>query len=184
MKAAQIEIFLEEFNKLGMTPNEYFSLYLFEHDRELPKRVNKDLVHGNLRLEGWIDGEFRTTEKFREAGIFGEQNVSELIRNVEIYRQMWPSITLPTGTQARSPNKDLQKRFKWFLENYDYSWETILKATEMYISHYRDQRYAFMRNSAFFIFKSEGAMKNSTLASWCDRTLIEDKQEDSFDINV
>ena len=54
------------------------------------------------------------------------------------------------------------------MENYDYSWETILEATRMYIEKYKTEDYKYMKTSAYFIFKSENGETISQLANFCD----------------
>ena len=87
------------------------------------------------------------------------------------YRVMFPKGVLPSGYPARLPLKDLEKRFVWFTENYDYKWETILLATKMYIDKYKDEGYMYMKTSGYFIVKNEKGVTTSTLATFCDMVL-------------
>lgn len=173
MKTKEINRFFEEICGYGLTPNEYFALSMILQDKPLQERMNPDLYRRYLITNDWININNKATNKLRESKIFEDLIDSDFTRNVDIYRSMWPAITLPTGKTARSTSIDLQARFKWFFKTYEYNWDTIFQATEHYITYYRDRGYNFMRTSSYFIYKEESTkLRTSTLAEWCDR--IED----------
>jgi hypothetical protein len=108
---------------------------------------------------------------------------------LEEYREMWPNIKLPSGVYARVNVKNLEANFKWFFKNYDYSWETILSATALYLNEYSDNNYKFMRNSLYFVKKTGlDKMCESQLATYCDRFLetgdMHDEVDDIFKTKV
>lgn len=185
MKTSQINKIFEEISQFGLTPNEYFSLAMILQDKPLQERMNKEVYKKYLLINGWIDLDDRATDKVRSSRVFDDFMDVDFSKNVETYRSMWPSITLPTGKSARSNIKDLESRFKWFFSNYDnYGWELIFKATEAYISYYRDRGYAFMRTSGYFIYKEDSTrVKTSTMAEWCDK-INDGVVEESYQIDV
>ena len=87
------------------------------------------------------------------------------------YRELFPKGILPSGYPARISVKELEKRFLWFIDNYDYSWDVILKATKKYIEKYKSEDYMYMKTSGYFIVKSDKGVTVSTLASYCDMVL-------------
>ena len=74
------------------------------------------------------------------------------------YREIFPAGKLPSGKQARVNVKSLENSFRWFFENYDFSWSEIMNATRMYVNEYRDKEYMYMKTSQYFIAK-EGKNK-------------------------
>lgn len=170
MKTNQVNKIFEEICSYGLTPNEYFSLAMILQNKPLQERMNRDIYKKYLLINEWIDIGEKATDKIRSSRIFEDLMDGEFVKNVEVYRSMWPAITLPTGKTARSSSKDLESRYKWFFANYNYDWEIIFQATENYITYYRDRGYNFMRTSAYFIYKEESTrIRTSTLAEWCDR---------------
>ena len=87
------------------------------------------------------------------------------------YKDIFPPGLLPHGYPSRLSFKELEKRFLWFFDNYQYSWEVILKATKMYVNKYKDENYMYMKTSGYFIVKSEKGITVSTLATYCDMIL-------------
>lgn len=152
--------------------------------KEVPSLFYNDRHELELITKGWIDLKGKGTEKLRKSKIFEGHVSLDFSRNVEVYRSMWPSLTLPSGKLAKSPSRDLELRFNWFFDNYNYDWNTILKATESYIEYYRERGYNFMRSSSFFIYKEDSArIKNSDLAQWCDK-INTGEVEKSYHIDV
>lgn len=85
------------------------------------------------------------------------------------YLEMFPKGKLPSGKAARLPKNDLKKSFDWFFKNYDYSWDTILKATAYYVDSYEQNKYMYMKNSQYFIRKQNiDKTWDSELASFCE----------------
>ena len=167
-----------------MTPNEYFSLAMILQKKPLQDRMKRDLYRKYLIINDWIDFDDKPTDKVRNSRILDDFMDEEFTKNVETYRLMWPPITLPSGKTARSSSIDLEKRFKWFFSNYNFSWEAVFRATEKYIEYYRDRSFAYMRSSAFFIYKEESTkIRTSTLADWCDN-LEDGAQIEDFHIDV
>jgi len=88
---------------------------------------------------------------------------------VQNYREMFPKKKLPSGKPARVNEKTLIDCFRWFFENYDYTWDEIYQATRKYLNEYEDNNYMYMKTSQYFIVKTlPNKNKSSDLADYCD----------------
>lgn len=169
------------FNKIldkKVTPNGFYLLLTIQENEDV--RLNN--IDGELKylLDAGLISHDGITEKGEEL-ITLITNISKNKKyeiteqdkaNIELYRNIFPKGNLPSGYPARVPNKELEKKFTWFFSNYDYDWETILKATKKYVEQYEPEGYKYMKTSSYFIYKSD-VDKNtvSTLASYCDMIL-------------
>jgi hypothetical protein len=111
-------------------------------------------------------------------------SVSKSLANsdLEVHRLLadnFPAKKLGSGKYARTNVKNLESGFRWFFENYDYTWETILKATRKYVLEYSMKNYEYMRTSQYFIRK-QGSDKSfeSDLATYCDMLNYEGPSEE------
>jgi hypothetical protein len=175
-----IKIF-NEIVKDGLSPNGLYVLMAIEHNYPLDK-INLNAEKRLLEINGYIINDTLTIkgrkilDKYNHRYQLQKGRTVKKItglsesdkKNVIEYREMFPKGNLPSGYPARVNIKDLEKRFIWFMENYDYSWETILEATRMYIEKYKTEDYKYMKTSAYFIFKSENGETISQLANFCD----------------
>ena len=94
------------------------------------------------------------------------------LENIGKYREIFPKGNLPSGSPARISVKELEKKFIWFFNNYQYDWDTILKATKKYVQQYESEGYKFMKTSGYFIYKNGlDRSGGSTLATYCDMVL-------------
>lgn len=171
------------FNKIldhKITPNGFYLLLTIKEQED-------------VRLSN-IDGELASlfaNQLITEIGITekGEAVISSILNDkkknitdedrekITQYREMFPKGNLPYGLPARNPVKELEKKFLWFFNNYDYTWDVILQATKNYISHCDTESYKFMKTSTYFISKANpDKTVVSTLASWCD--MIKDGEDD------
>jgi len=157
-------------------------LLLSLYYKEVPKGINIELCLRSLEATGYIKDrkltvrgsdlvkEFVSKYKLDEEGkvkkkvLFTDQEK----QRVNEYRELFPKGTLPSGQPARTSTKELEKKFMWFLLNYDYDWDTIIKATKKYISDYEPTGYKYMKTSSYFISKTDKGVVTSALASYCD----------------
>lgn len=175
----------EIFNKLiknNLTPNQLYYLYC-KKNNIVPHLINASLEAKKLEGE-WINPEansltsksallikeldsyFTASKKKSAANIMGE-NYS---KKIDEYLEIFPKFKLPSGKYARSDKKNLENNFKWFFETHDYSWDTILGATNMYVDEYERTGYKYMRTSQYFIRKQNAIEKTfeSELANYCE----------------
>lgn len=175
----------EIFSKLikeGLTPNTFYVLYCIKEKITVSNFVNKAIECKKLQSDTWIDknlqltsksiifiaeidGYFRKSKKKTNIDLLG----NDFIENIKNYNDIFPNKKLSSGKYARVNTKSLENAFRWFFENYDYSWDTILQATFKYVSEYSVQRYEYMRTSQYFVRKqSTDKTWDSDLATYCE----------------
>lgn len=176
----------EIFNKLikaGITPNSFYYLYsisqnvapnIFINASIESKRLQSDAwlddnnnltTKANILIE-WIDAYFKVSKKKTSVCKMGENYMEK----IEEYLKIFPTFKLPSGKYARSDKKNLENNFRWFFDNHEYSWETVLESTKRYVDEYEANGYKYMRTSQYFIRKQNAAEKSfeSELANYCD----------------
>lgn len=169
--------------KNNLTPNQVLLLFGIKQGVSLPQVTNDDKLAleklGYLILDNGkytmsaeakslivhLDNYFTKAKKKTDAQLMGQNFVDK----INIYREVFPNIKLPSGKPARVNVKMLSESFRWLFETYDYTWEQIIKATKMYVNEYRDAQYMYMQTSQYFICKQDKhKVKSSTLADYCD----------------
>jgi len=187
----------EIFNKLlqaQITPNGLYVLYCIKNKIKCSESVNFNievlrLKSGNyltesLELSGnslnfieEIEGYFKKSKKKSSKILMGDAFQD----NLKAYNELFPKGKLPSGVPARVNIKGLENAFRWFFENFSYSWETVLKATEKYVDEYSMNRYNYMRNSQYFVRKQNTDKTwDSTLATYCDMIEADDYEEPNY----
>ncbi len=183
--------FFDEMSKHQLTPNQYYLLCCVR-DGISSLLINTHLEIRNLKSKDWITQEesvskykltpkaytlidqletlFRVNKKKTTKQLLGDS----FKNNIVSYREMFPNQKLPSGKAARSAVGNLEKAFRWFFENFDYSWEVILQATAVYINEHQKNNYLYMRTSQYFIRKDN----LSDLADICDNILSGGYQEE------
>jgi len=180
MKLENLDEILKECTKNNLSPNDYLLLYCLFKNKPLPPHINDVQYKISLFCRGYLNNKYELEKKALDL-FFTEIDPEK----IEEYRLMWPNLILPSGKNARCNSKELQAKFKWFFDNYDYEWDTILKATVEYIKYYSERGYNFMRTSSYFIYKeSIPKFRTSTLAEWCDKVLHGNVEHESFDIDI
>ena len=187
----------EIFNKLlqaQITPNGLYVLYCIKNKIKCSDSINFNievlrLKSGNyltesLELSGnslkfiqEIDGFFKKSKKKTSKDLMGDSFQD----NLKLYNEIFPKGKLPSGVPARVNIKGLENAFRWFFENFSYSWETVIKATEKYVDEYSMNRYNYMRNSQYFVRKQNTDKTwDSTLATYCDMIEADDYEEPNY----
>lgn len=91
------------------------------------------------------------------------------------YLDIFPKVTLPSGSRARSSISEIEKKMKAFMKNYkklfkDYyqitfTEDDILAVTKAYVAKYAKTNYLYMMTSSYFIQKKEkSALADELLA--------------------
>lgn len=179
----------------GLTPNQFYLLFCTKQGLSVPK-IN---VHQEIRYlvtEGWLkdltdaDGNKYIIEPkaltliSKAESFFGVQvkasNNSimgdDFEKNVEKYNNIFPRAKSGNGKAIRSPLKEVLVALRWFFENYQYSWETIFKAAEVYVEEGKKNNFRYTRTSKYFVRKQENDKSfASDLAAMCD--LIDNGEE-------
>lgn len=175
----------EIFNRLiqeDLTPNAYYVLHCIREKIVPSGFVNKSLQVTKLKSDKWlnedlsltsksiifmeeINGFFKRTKKKTSQDLLGQN----FIAHIQEYIEIFPNRKLSSGKYARTTPKNLETSFRWFFENYDYDWETLIKATEKYVDEYSIRNYEFMRTAQYFIRKQNiDKSFESDLATYCD----------------
>jgi len=179
---------VEVFNRLiqeGITPNNFYILTCLKNKIVPNKFVSKELAYSVLKADDWLTEDLQLTSKsiiFMEeiSGFFKKvkKKVStelmgaDYVNNIKTYVELFPDRKLSSGRYARVNPKNLDGAFKWFFETYDYSWKTILLATEKYVSEYEMKRFEYMRTSQYFLRKQNlDKSFESELANYCELVL-------------
>jgi len=163
-----------------ITPNSFYVLWCI-YEKCRPVITNSHTELRNLINTECITKEYVITEKGanilkKAIETFNMETskkpilVSSVLETkVDQYLTLFPKGKLPSGKSARANKKDVIKAFKWFFDNYDYSWDVILKATAYYVDSFEQNGFKFMRNAHYFIGKTNpDKTKESDLASYCD----------------
>jgi hypothetical protein len=172
--------------KLDLAPNRYYLLVCKKDNIAPAFNLNLGVEYMRLQSDGWLDASnqltsksvkliqeldsyFKNSKKKTSTNILGEN----FIGKIEEYLEIFPKFKLPSGKYARSDKKNLENNFRWFFENHEYDWKTVINATKMYVDDYERQGYKYMRTSQYFIRKLNPAEKTfeSELANYCDTYL-------------
>ena len=202
---AQKEMF-DMMTAKGISPNQYY-LLLCIHDsikskeinvsQELRQLVDKDYVIISRTSKGDV---VLLTDKAKKLIKSVEQLFTTLAKNAAVksmgddyeerikeYNDLFPKGLLPTGSYGRTNVKNLKSAFKWFFDNFDYSWDVILEATEKYLEDRENNNWEFTSTSQYFIRKQEPDKSYiSKLANCCEAILTgeETPQVQPYRINV
>ena len=175
----QMEVF-DMATSAKLTPNQYYLLCCM-HDTVTPLRMNLNLELRSLVQDKWvIDGKLQPKaitlikkierlfkiQKKKTSTQLMNKNYKE---NILVFRNIFPNEKLPSGKAARSAIGNLETCFRWFFDNHEYDWGTILKATELYVSEF-DYDKKYMTCSQYFIRKQPAGTSSfiSKLADYCD----------------
>jgi hypothetical protein len=103
---------------------------------------------------------FNKEEDIRE---LDDEELKEFLKQLV---QIFPSGVKSGGKYIRSAiGSSIVRKFKKFLQEYDYSRDIITKATESYVATKKKEGYKFMKVFTYFIDKQG---EDSTLASYCE----------------
>jgi hypothetical protein len=165
----------------NLTPNQLYYLHTIKEKTVPGKFINTSLEKERLINEGWIKNDritakaialldsinlyFKKSKKKSNEEIMGEK----FYDNIQLYRELFPKIKLPSGKPARTNVKVLETLFRWFFTEFDYDWETIFGATKLYLDEYEAVSWKYMRTSQYFIRKQNPDKTfDSDLANYCD----------------
>jgi len=190
-------VIFNHWTKENLTPNQFYVLYCMHYSlTSSDVNMHQELRH--LLLEEWVvkqessynltpksislisklESYFAVQLKKSNNSIMG----TDFETNAEKYNNIFPRIKLGSNKAARAPIKEIIPAFRWFFEEYNYDWDTIYLATQMYLESEEAKKYKYTRTSKYFIRKQEQDKSwASDLASYCDLVLNgEDYEEDPF----
>jgi hypothetical protein len=192
MKKLELKKIFDDIVKEGITPNQLYLLVCI-HENTSSININLHLELRQLVLGEWIDENNKLTAK-SQVLLTSLNNYFSLSKkktdmsamgidyqnNIKKYRELFPKGKLPSGKPARSNEKVLEQNFRWFFENYSYTWDSILKATAYYVDEFEKKNFLYMRTAQYFICKSElDKTKQSELADYCSMIESGDFEEDN-----
>jgi len=169
--------------KDNLTPNQCLLLFAIQ------KRISVPQINQHLELKALLTNGYVETQAYPELTNEGKKIIvkynnyfikskkksnnvilgKEWQENLTKYREFFPAKKLPSGKPARNNITMLAAAFRWFFENYDYTWEEIHRATAQYVDQYEQNDYKYMKTSQYFIAKEDKTkVKYSELADYCD----------------
>lgn len=182
----KIEVDIDKIAELKITPGQYVIAKLihsksFKELKIVRDSYKKDLYFKedllNLVNRGYVNKNIPSTTNIIIAdceiiGIFDKEEDSEDPWDVFVrtFRDKFPKGVISGGYYVRSSTLDCDKKLKEFTKSYKFDAETILEATDRYVSRARLQNYKYMKIATYFISKD----RMSTLASECDQVLSGD----------
>jgi hypothetical protein len=188
----------EVFNRLikeNITPNAYYVLHCIRENVKPANYVNHALECKRLQTDGWLTQNLKLNNKSiiftDEINSFFKRAKKKTSRDlmgdsfsikIEEYINIFPNKKLNSGKYARVNPKNLEVTFRWFFENYEYDWETIINATKKYVDEYSLKNYEYMRTAQYFIRKQNTDKTfDSDLATYC-QLVNSGYDEDNFDV--
>ena len=187
----KIELDIEELKKLGLSPNNYIFLFIYNKKgmKEAFEMCGDDL--SNLEEKGYIkiipdriilrnkalelfntveDNDFKII-KLGSRKVKVTNNVIELVGE---YRSLFPKNILSGGHPVKGNQAACFVRMQEFKNsNPQITNEQILKATKAYVNERRMNNYAYMKTANYFIYKDS----ESILLSYIEN--IDDMEETS-----
>jgi hypothetical protein len=168
--------FFAKLQKKNLRPSEYYFLfYSYMNPSKVSERdktylflnkycTDKKLNEEGIKLIEEIDNLFKPIKKIKSINLLGD----DAEKNIDVFLELFPTHKLPNGKYARGNKKNIRENFMWFFQEYNYSWDVILKATETYIKEYQRNNYQYMRTAMYFIKKVIDGTAVSELANYCD----------------
>lgn len=165
LRVLQIDMF-DEICKEDLSPNQYYLLCCL-HEQVTPKKVNTNLDIRHLKAAGWLTREgllthkaielvsrieklYTMSKKLTASKLMGVRYKEKILQ----YNEIFPNIRLPSGKAARSAIGNVESSFKWFFEHHRYTWDTIFKATRVYLDEQALKNFKYCRTSQYFIRKN------------------------------
>jgi len=146
-------------------------------------------VHAELRIlttldfidktGGLTESGLEVLEKIPKSKLSKKTKVELTDELIVSYLEIFPRGKLPSGKQARADKKNIRSNFEWFFKTYSYDWDTVIKATKLYVDEYETKNFLYMRTSQYFISKmNPDRSRESELANYCAQIISGDYQDD------
>jgi len=168
-----------------LTPNQLYLLYCL-FTGTTPLYINLYTEIRGLKLGGFVDDKNEITQagidlavKIPESKITKKPTVLVTDDYVQTYLNLFPKGKLPSGKQARADKRNIKVNFEWFFKTYQYDWETVIKATALYVDEYEKKNFMYMKTSQYFISKmNTDKSRVSELADYCSAVVNNDYEND------
>lgn len=86
---------------------------------------------------------------------------------IDEWLKIWPAKVKSMGKPIRSAKTAVLPKMKNFVQDYKYDKELIMAATKHYLYDRYNSGWQFTRLASNFIYRTEGKVKESDLASFC-----------------
>jgi hypothetical protein len=166
----------------NLSPNQFSILYHLKSDKIAPN------VNTSLEIEGLIANDWVITKNgegvllTKSFNLFKELDKTEKIstivdtvfeENALKYNTLFPRITLGSKKPARTHIKSVIPALTWFFKTYEYTWDTVLEATDLYLQQEERSGWKYTRTSQYFVRKQDNNDKSfsSDLATYCELIL-------------
>jgi hypothetical protein len=163
-----------------ITPNQHYMLHCLRNKIQ-PTAINPYAEGRELKFKGLVNDKWELLpiatellDKIDEFFHVKKEETTKVIagddfkENIVKYLDLFPKRKLPSGKLARSDKKNIESNFRWFFKTFEYSWDTVLKATAHYVDEYEKKNYLYMQTSQYFISKTQpDKSKMSELANYC-----------------
>jgi hypothetical protein len=172
-----------------LTPNQHYLLYCCKNnikttlihnslqDVTLLKASGLLLENNNItekaeKILDSLSGIFRKTQSKLAIDIMG----SDFMMYMSEYRNYFPN------TKRASPAEIKTKFSKLFLENPGLKWENLIKATKLYFSEDRDEKYIYKASN--FIMVQRGGINTYPILEYYERIIDGEEIKTSSDVNM
>ena len=146
---------LQKILKENITPDQLLLLYSIDERISVPQ-INPKSQIGFLVKEGYVDQHKKENKlsytitkegksiirKYNNYFIKAKKKTNiqlmgkDFAQKLEEYRNIFPAGRLPSGKPGRQNVRSLETAFRWFFENYEFTWDEIMKASRMYVNEY------------------------------------------------
>ncbi len=168
------KVLFETLKKLNVSVKEYISVYMIYSgvaDKKIIENVSEKYIENDklnskaINILEQVDSLFITKKNIKDEELLGPN----YLQNFEKFNNIFPQGKIPSGSRARTPIPMLKKKFLRFFREYEYSWNIILRAAEIYVDEYESKGYDKMRTSGHFIIKKVGEEEYCDLAEYCEQ---------------
>lgn len=180
-----MNIWIPLLQESNLTPNQLYLIWCIGTNTK-PLNIN---IHAELRMLTTLDfidkaggltqSGLQVLEKIPKSKISKKTKVELTDELIISYLEIFPRGKLPSGKQARADKKNIRSNFEWFFKTYSYDWDTVIKATKLYVDEYETKNFLYMRTSQYFISKmNPDRSRESELANYCAQIISGDYQDD------
>jgi hypothetical protein len=181
-----MNIWIPLLQESSLTPNQLYLIWCIGTNTK-PININ---IHSELRILKTLDfidadGGLTSTgldilEQIPKSKLNKKTKVELTDELIMSYLEIFPRGKLPSGKQARADKKNIRSNFDWFFKTYSYDWDTVIKATKLYVDEYETKNFLYMRTSQYFISKmNPDRSRESELANYCAQIISGDYQDDT-----
>jgi len=180
-----MNIWIPLLQETNLTPNQLYLIWCIG-TKTKPVNINAHAEVRVLKNGGFIDDNGNLTalgidilEKIPKSKGTIKPKIQLTDELIISYLEIFPRGKLPSGKQARADKKNIGSNFEWFFKTYSYNWDTVIKATKLYVDEYETRNFLYMRTSQYFISKmNPDRSRESELANYCAQIISGDYQDD------